>query len=114
MNLDKQKENVSALLELIKENPNLPIVPMVATECVFDDSHGYWMSEWGNASVTKYWCDDERFWEYDSFDELVEQWIDNNFEKYPNLSDEELNNLAEKIVNGYEWVDAIVVYIKQA
>ena len=52
--------------------------------------------------------------EYDSFDELVEQWIDNNFEEYPNLSDEELNNLAEKIVNGYEWVDAIVVYIKQA
>lgn len=114
MNLDKQKENVGALLKLIKENPNLPIVPMVATECVFDDSYGYWMSEWGNANVTKYWCDDERFWEYDSFDELVEQWIDNNFEEYPNLSDEELNNLAEKIVNGYEWVDAIVVYIKQA
>ena len=114
MNLDKQKENVGTLLKLIKENPNLPIVPMVATECVSDDSYGYWMSEWGNASVTKYWCDDERFWEYDSFDELVEQWIDNNFEEYPNLSDEELNNLAEKIVNGYEWVDAIVVYIKQA
>ena len=62
MNLDKQKENVGALLKLIKENPNLPIVPMVATECVFDVSYGYWMSEWGNANVTKYWCDDERFY----------------------------------------------------
>jgi hypothetical protein len=113
MNLDKQRENVNILLGLIKENPNLPIVPMVATECVSDDSYGYWMAEWSKAEVTKYWCSDERIWEYDySFDELIDYWIDDNFEDYATLSDEELKNLAIKTVNGYEWVDAIVVYIE--
>lgn len=113
MNLEKQRASVNILLELIKKNPNLPIVPMVATDCVYDDSNGYWMARWSKAEITKYWCDDERFWEYDySFDSLVEQWIDNNFEDYTTLSDEELNVVAEKVVNGYKWVDAIVVYIE--
>ena len=113
MNLEKQKENFDVLLNLIKENPALPIIPMVATECVFDDSHGYWMAEWSKAIVTKYWCSDERIHEYDEdFESLVENWIDNNYEKYKDLSDAELEILAEKIVNNHEWVDAIVVYIE--
>lgn len=113
MNLKKQKENVGVLLELIKENPDLPIIPMVATECVFDDSHGYWMAEWSRARVTKYWCSDERIYQYyEDFEDLVETWIDNNYEEYENLSDDEMEELAEKTVNNYEWVDAIIVYIE--
>lgn len=112
MNLEKQKENVNALLQLIKENPDLPIVPMVATECVCDDSYRYWMAEWSRAVVTKYWCSDERIYQYDDFDELVEDWIDNNYENYEGLSDDELTKLAEDKVNDYEWVDAIIVYIE--
>lgn len=112
MNLEKQKQNVSILLELIGKNPNLPIVPMVATECVFDDSYGYWMAEWGKAKVTKYWCSNERIYQYDDFDDLVDEWIDNNYENYENLSDNELKELAKKTVNSYDWVDAIIVYIE--
>ncbi|MFA7157645.1 MAG: hypothetical protein WC123_08185 [Bacilli bacterium] len=111
MNLEKQKENVSVLLKLIKENPELPILPMVATECVCDDSYCYWMAEWSRAEVTKYWCSDERIYQYDDFDDLVETWIDNNYEEHPSLNDEELEVLAERIVNSYDWVDAIIVYI---
>lgn len=115
MNLEKQRQNVSILLDLIKHNPELPIVPMVSTGCIFDDSHGYWMAEWSKAELTKYWCSDERIYQYyEDFDDLVDMWVDNNYgeEKYSRLSEGELIELAENIVNNYEWVDAIVVYIE--
>jgi hypothetical protein len=111
MELTKQKENVTDLLQLIKDNPGLPIVPMVASECVCDDSHGYWMGLWGSAFVTKYYCLDEKMYDYDDFDELVEMWIDQNYEEYDSLSDEELEKLARDKVGSYEWVDAIIVFI---
>lgn len=114
MTLAKQKENINTLLQLIKENPDLEIVPMVATECIFDDSWSYWMAEWSKARVTKYWCSDERVYQYDEdFDRLVEDWIDKNFEKYAGLSENELKILAESNVSAYEWTDAIIVYIER-
>lgn len=112
--LDRQQENINNLLLLAKENPDLEIVPMVATECVFSDDFSSWMAEWGNASIDEYYCSDERiYFKSKDFDELVEDFIDNNFEEYSDLSDEELEKLAEKTVNGYEWVKAIVVRINE-
>ena len=111
MNLLKQKENVSKLLELIKEYPDYEIVPMVATECVFDDSYGSWMAEWGSARVTKYWVGNERIYQYDDFEDLVDEWIDNNYEDYPGVSNDELEEKAKEYVNSLDWKDAIIVYI---
>lgn len=115
MKMDKQKENVSNLFKLIKENPELPILPMVNTECVCGDDFCYWMAEWGSAEVTKYWVSEERIYQYLDFNELVENWIDDNCddEKFKDLSDEEIETIAEEVVNGYEWVDAIMVYINE-
>lgn len=109
--LEEQQKNVNELLKLIKENPELEIVPMVDSECGGDD-YSYYMAEWGNAKIDEYHCSDDRiyFKEYD-FEELVEDFIDNNYEKYSNLADIELEELAEKEVNGLEWNKAIVVYI---
>ena len=112
--INKDKENINTLLQLIKENPELPILPMVATEAVCDDSFSYWMAKWGRAKVDKYWCDDERVYSYnENFDSLVDEWIDDNYEDYPNFTDEELQKKAESVINGYEWVEAIIVYIDQ-
>jgi len=115
MNLARQKEKVSKLLQLIKEYPDHEIVPMVATECVVDDSFSSWMGEWGSAKVTKYWCDEERVYQYDDFDDLVEEWIDNNYEDYeddPASIDELLEGKAREYVNSLDWKDAIIVYIE--
>ena len=116
MDLKKQKENVETLLRLIKDNPELPILPMVATECVFSDDFAYWMGEWGSSRIDKYYlCDiGERVYQYSrDFCCLVDHWIDNNFEDFKNLSDEELRVKAEDIVNCYEWTEAIIVYIRE-
>ena len=113
MNIEKQKQDVIILLNLIKENPELPILPMVSTECIFDCSHDYWMAEWSNAKVTKYLVSDERVYQYDvDFEDLVETWIDNKYEEYDDFSGNELEKLAKKIINSYKWVNAIIVHIE--
>lgn len=112
--LEKQKENIKNILSLIQDNPDFEILPMVATECIFSDDFSYWMGEWGEAIVDKYYISDERVYQYcNDFDTLVEEWIDNNYEDYKNLSDDELEKLAEETVNNYKWIDAIIVYIEK-
>lgn len=111
MGIKKQIENGNELLQLIKDNPNLPILPFVATECCFDDSYNYWMAEWGKSRVSKYYVSNEMVYSYEDYETLVEKWIDDNYEDYPDLSDEELQKKAEEIVNSYEWIDAILVWI---
>lgn len=108
----KSVENLSNLVKLMNENPELEIVPMVDSEIVASDEHAYWMGRWGAAEIGEYRCADGRvyFKEHD-FDELVEDFIDSNYEFYENLSDDELEKLAEKKINNLEWTKAIVVNI---
>lgn len=40
-------------MQLIAENPDLPIIPFVDGEMVLDD-YGYWMGSWGDARVDEY------------------------------------------------------------
>ena len=114
MNLQKQKENVAILMKLIQDNPDLPILPMVATDCVLDDEYGYWMARWSKAKIDKYHEHDGRVYMYSGdLDEMVEDWIDNNWLDFEGASYEELQKKAEVAIRGYKWVDAIVVYIEQ-
>lgn len=43
------KEN-EQLIQLIKENPDLPVVPMVYYDVV-NDEYGYWEGKWGKCYV---------------------------------------------------------------
>jgi hypothetical protein len=111
--IEKQQENISNLLELIKDNPELEIMPMVNNECVGGDDFGYWAAKWGDARVDEQYCPDERiYFKSCDIEELVQEFIDNNYEEYPDLSDEELEKLAEEKVSDYDWQKVIVVYIK--
>ena len=56
------------LLELIKQRPDLPIIPMVDSEIVYDDSCSRWMGSWGSAEITKYIQSEERIFFYDESD----------------------------------------------
>ena len=106
-------ENMNELLQLIKDNEGLEILPMVATDCVIDDSYRYWMASWSKVRLDKYWCDEERMYSYvEDFDSLVEDYIDYNYEQYEHLTDEELCQLAKDKINSYNWTSAIIVYIE--
>lgn len=72
------------------------------------------MAEWGKAEVDEYWISDERiYFKEEDFDELVDDFIDNNYEDYESLTDGELHKLAEEKVNSYEWTKAIIVHINE-
>ncbi len=112
--MDKnQKENIIDLLKLIIENPELEILPMVATDCVLDDTFAYWGASWGKAKIDEYWvCDERIYFKSQDFDFLVEEWMDDYCNDYPDLSEDEFRKLAEKEIESREWVKAIVVRIK--
>ena len=112
--MSMKEEKINHLLKLIKENPDLPIVPMVHTECIKDDQYCYWMAEWGDADVDEYCTLDERiYFKKHDFEELVEDFIDNNYslKDYEGLSDDELYKIAEREVEKYEWIKAIIVFL---
>ena len=47
------------LFDLIRENPELPIVPMVDTEVVASDEYDWWLAKWGRAEITEYYLGNE-------------------------------------------------------
>lgn len=104
---------------MIRENPTLPVVPMVNEEVVADDSHSWWLANFGMCSIDSYYSDEkhERVWlKADDEDDLLDMWADEHYEELKDLSNAE----AEKVVNsrGKEWsenlpwVKAIMVYIE--
>lgn len=103
------------LIELIKENPDLPVIPMVDYEVVGDDSSTYWMGQWGRCEVTEYYNGWERIHFRDDDEENIINdlaegmgWgCDREGRDIYDLTDEEWNELVKSI----PWTKAIVVYI---
>lgn len=91
--VEKQKEMVSELLQLIKENPELRIVPMVDTEAVGGDEFGWWLSRWGKASVEAIYSHDERCYiRSEDEDSLIEDLCESM--EVEGLTDDEIYKLA--------------------
>ena len=106
--------HVEELLKLIKENPNLPIVPMVESEVVAGDDYSYWIGEWGCCEVTEYYLGNEKvhFKSDDEEDVLMDlqgcKWcMTPDGKDIYDLSDEEWDKLYKSI----PWIKCIVVYI---
>ena len=106
--------NIEQLLQLIKDNPDLPIVPMVDSEIVGDDCCQNWLGKWGRSEVTEYYSgreyihfkDDD---EEDVLSDLVgcDYYCDPQGNDITDLSDEEWDKLYKSI----QWTRCIVVYI---
>lgn len=101
-------EKTVKLLQLIKENPELPIVPMVNYKGCSEDC-GYWTGKFGDVNVEEYAVYNERL--YTDKDELKEQYCNDNEDFFEGLSDKETEKLLEK-KTGHWWIKAIIVYIE--
>ena len=111
--IEQQQENIKNLLQLIKENPGIEIKPMIDSEVIADDCFSYWCGSWGKAKLDEYWVSDERiYFKENDFEDLVQEFVDNNYEDYTSLTDEELEKVAKEKVNNYEWKKAILIYIE--
>lgn len=105
---------VDRFLKLVKENPDLPIIPMVSEEVVADDSGAYWMGQWGRACVTEYYVGKDRIHFRDDDEESVladmvgcKYYETKDGRDITTLSDSEWKELYDSL----KWVKAIVVYI---
>lgn len=104
-------------VKLVQEHPDLPVIPMVDSEIVADDSYGRWTASFGWSEVDWYYVGDERFHvksEADDEDvmndlscEDKKRLIPANCDDVYDLSDEEW----EHIVGQLEWKQAIIVNI---
>lgn len=102
--------NTEKLLQLIKENPELPIVPMVDSEIVGDDSYGWWIGRWGNAEVGHYYLGREcvHFKEEDDEEDVLNDLAGSEYGRdIYDLSDKEWDELYDSI----PWIKAIMVRI---
>lgn len=106
--------NTEKLLQLIKDHPDLPVVPMVDAEVVADDTYQNWLGHWGQAEVTEYYCGREGIHFKDDDEENVLADLegcmygcDPQGRDIFDLSDEEWNELYKSV----PWIKCIVVYI---
>ena len=71
-------DKIQLLLQLIKENPGLPVIPMVYYEVV-DGDYNRWMGSIGDCYVGEYAILNERY--YEDRDEFEEDYYDYNMEE---------------------------------
>lgn len=107
MNNALTNPKLAQLLDLMKANPHLPVVPMVDAEVVADDTYGYWMGSWFNSSLDKYYKGEERVYFYDECDmeDLIAEV--KGWDWYEAASDEEVLEAYRSL----PWVKCIVAYI---
>lgn len=70
-------DNIKTLLELINENPELPVVCMVDSDVVYEN-YGRWMAQIGRSAVSEFVFYNDRF--YDDRKEFTEDYYDQNNE----------------------------------
>jgi len=107
--MSKEAEHREELFKLMRENPDLPIVPMVDSEIVADDGYCRWRGAWGGSYIGEYLTGEEciYFREDDDpyeVDKVLTEMCDDYDE---NTSDEE----AAKAYAELPWIKAIIVNI---
>lgn len=103
------------LKELIKENPDLPIVVLVDSDVVADDSYAAWFApdvrfHIGQIlSVENHIVEDRTFTDRDDFEDEVILFVD---DAYPGLSQEEQDEQVQRIMKEYEpyWKKCICIH----
>lgn len=89
-------KNIEKLIELMNDNPDLPVVPMVETEVVGADTYSRWIASFGDCRVSDFYIGEERV--YTDKDDLVEELVENEYFDL-DKPDEEIWQIAEKRAN---------------
>lgn len=105
-----EKKNRDELFRLMKENPDLPVIPMVDGEICSDD-YAYYLGVWGSVSVDEYLICKRYGYvalksDDDVFDVLEKYLTDEEFEKLPESEED-----CREFYDNLPWIKAIIVYI---
>ena len=105
------KDKIKELLKLIKENPDLEILPCVCNELFGGDDYGDTLGEWGNAFIEEYCIYFGRY--YNGKDAFIEDWMNDYEGELHELygDNEKAKEKAAKEVADERFKKAIIVYI---
>lgn len=109
-----QQENLNMLLKLMKDNPTLRVLPMVDTDVVLSDDFTMWAGEFGASEIDYIWGEYERiYFKSIDYDELIDAEIEiiGCNEELKDLTEEQIEHMADKKVENLEWEKVIVVKI---
>lgn len=108
---ERERKAREELFRLMRENPDLPVVPMVDGEILRDDS-GYWLAGWGKSRVDEYLvCEHSERVAFKSEDDLFGTLEDYcPYEEYEQLPESESE--CRPIYDALPWTKAIIVYIE--
>lgn len=109
-----QQENLNMLLKLMKDNPTLRVLPMVDTDVVPSDDFAMWAGEFGTSEIDYIWDEDERiYFKSTDYDELIDEEMEiiGCNEELKDLTEEQIEHMADKKVENLEWEKVIVVKI---
>lgn len=104
--------NTEKLLKLAKENPDLPIIPMVYTEVVAGDEYAHWLGEVSSVEIGEYYICEENNKVYTDIIELSEYIADKHMddEEWVELTNEVASEKAMQIAKAL-MTKAIIIYI---
>ena len=106
-------KQIDNLLRLMKENPDLPVVPFVDAEIVTGDDFGYWMGSFGASSIDEYILPLKSYEsvifksDEDIFGTLEKLLSTEAFEALPETEKE-----CKPFYDALPWKKAIIVYIE--
>lgn len=106
---EKERKNREELFRLMKENPDLPVIPMVDGEIPGADC-GYWLGAWGTAQLDEYLEASDRivFKSDDDVFDVLERFLPcDEFYQLPHVESE-----CRKKYDALPWKKAIIVYIE--
>lgn len=116
--MKKYKKCAEKLLDLVKENPTLPLVAMVDGEVCFGEEDGYWPGAVVVAQIEELWQDDYtgRTWTHRDAEIDPIDFIDNieqteEVTKIRELSPADEESEAQKFIGKLPWTKYIVIYI---
>lgn len=101
-------KKIKQLVNLMEENPNIPVIPMIDSEVVRSDDFAYWQGSFGDSAVKEF-----TFFEmYGDYPEMVYKDDTDGIKEYLLENDCcSTDAEAEKIIEELEWKRAIIVDI---
>lgn len=101
-------ETIESVVSMVQEYPDLPVICMVQSEVVAEDSCCRWLAKVGDVYRAKIWIGDERVYVYDESG-VDEDAINDPACIYPEM--ELTEERAKEVYDGLPWVECIILNI---
>lgn len=98
-------------IDLIKDNPDLPIYAYVDGEICCGDEFRWYLGEFGHSQLATILVSDDFERVYDDKEEFKEDYYDRHDDEFADLTNDEIEQTLTSICESQPWENCILVYI---